>query len=546
MINFIATGEDGTARVRLHGLRMEGTTLTRPEPGTNPARGEPAPGAGGERLAKAGFALLCAVFAVGFFVFPTYPVYDSYYSLLWGKDLLGGRELVFDGFRYPTEHPLAIAVGAVLQLFGQYGDRLWVGLILASFLVLVVGVYRLGRIAATPLVGTIAAVLLLTRFDYPFLAARGYIDIPYMALVVWAGTLEATRPRRGVPVLVLLAFAGMLRPEAWFLAAMYWVWVAWRATWRERILFAALAAAGPVTWAAVDFLVTGNPLFSQQYTSGSAEDLGRQRPLSELPAAVPGFFEDLVKLPVLIAAGLGALAGVFMAPRRMLMPLVLLGAGLATFFAIGVAGASVIERYLAVPALALMVLAAVAVGGWTMLLPGRVRTAWMAAAVLIVVGGIVYTALNLSLTRFDNELRFRDQAHEDLEAVLDDPRVRAGLRCGPLTGPNHKIVPDSRWIAGLDDGSVLARAWIERIEKQAADAAAGRKDGEGDVIEAPAASDLRLARSADRGVAIVVTSRFAIYKHAWSDRNDDALIQVPPPGFERVKTTRFYAAYVRC
>ena len=109
------------------------------------------------------------------------------------------------GFRYPTEHPLAIAAGAILQLFGGVGDRLWVALILASFLVLVAGVYRLGRIAATPLVGAIAAALLLTRFDYPFLAARGYIDIPYMALVVWAAMLEATRPRRGVPVLLLLA-----------------------------------------------------------------------------------------------------------------------------------------------------------------------------------------------------------------------------------------------------------------------------------------------------------------------------------------------------
>ena len=57
------------------------------------------------------------------------------------------------------------------------------------------------------------------------------------------------------------------------------------------------------------------------------------------------------------------------------MPIVLLVAGLVTFVAIGVAGASVIERYLAVPALALMVLAAVAIAGWTMLLPGWVRTA---------------------------------------------------------------------------------------------------------------------------------------------------------------------------
>ena len=324
---------------------MEGTTLTRPRPGPSPARPLKSVWDRGDRLAKLAFALLCLGFAIGFFVFPTYPVYDSYYSLLWGRDLVHGDALVFDGFRYPTEHPLAIAAGAILQFFGGWADRLWVAMTLAAFLVLIAGVYRLGRIAATPLVGAVAAALLMTRFDYPFLAARGYIDIPYMALVVWA----ATRPRHKVFVLSLLALAGMLRPEAWFLAAMYWVWAVWHATWRQRLLYTALAAAGPAVWATVDFLVTGDPMFSLNYTAGSAEDLGRQRSLSELPAAIPTFFQNLVKLPVFVAAGAGLVLGVLISPRRMVMPFVLLAAGLATFVAIGVAGASVIERYLAVP-----------------------------------------------------------------------------------------------------------------------------------------------------------------------------------------------------
>ena len=270
----------------------------------------------------------------------------------------------------------------------------------------------------------------------------------------------------------------------------------------------------------VDYLVTGEPLFSLTYTTGSAEDLGRQRPLSELPSAIPGFFENLVKLPVFVAAGVGAVVGIVLSPRRMLMPLVLLGAGLVTFIAIGIAGASVIERYLAVPALALMVLAAVAIAGWTMLLPGWVRNVWMVGAIAIVVLGGAYTATHLNLSRFDNELRFRGQAHDDLTEVLNDPKVKAGLRCGPLTGPNHKIVPDARWIADLGDGEVRARAESFRDDR-----------------------DVPLPT---KGVAIVVTSRFAIFKHAWTDPADDARIQVPPAGFTRVKTTRFYAAYVRC
>ena len=61
-----------------------------------------------------------------------------------------------------------------------------------------------------------------------------------------------------------------------------------------------LGAAGPlracwprsarVLWAATDFVVTGDPLFSLHYTSTSAEELGRDLPLSELPSAMPEFF----------------------------------------------------------------------------------------------------------------------------------------------------------------------------------------------------------------------------------------------------------------
>jgi hypothetical protein len=376
---------------------------------------------------------------------------------------------------------------------------------LGSFLALVAGVYRLGRIAATPLVGAVAAALLLTRFDYAFLAARGYIDVWYMAMVVWAAVLEAAQPRRGTPVLLLLAAAGLLRPEAWVLAGLYWCWVAWKATWPERIRYAALAAIGPVVWVGLDALVTGDPLFSLHHTGGLAEDLGRSRPLSQLPAAVPGFFAELLKLPVLSASVLGLVLGVVMAPRRMTMPLLLLATGLFTFVLIGVAGA----------ALALMVFAAIALAGWTMLEPGRLRTGWMVAAIVAVLGGAGYTAAHLDFSYFTSELRFRGEAHHDLAGVLHRAPVQAALRCGPLSTPNHKIVPDSRWIADLGDKAVIARA------------------------------NRRAAHPAS-GVALVVTSRFAILQQAWTDPLDDPRIQLPPPGFRRVATSRFYAAYVRC
>ena len=58
------------------------------------------------------------------------------------------------------------------------------------------------------------------------------------------------------------------------------------ATWRRRAVYAALAAVGPLVWTLVDFVVTGDPLFSLLHTSGSAEDLGRQPPQQVLDLGV--------------------------------------------------------------------------------------------------------------------------------------------------------------------------------------------------------------------------------------------------------------------
>src|SRR6476646_6348245 len=179
-------------------------------------------------------ALLIVAVLVGTLVYPTYPNYDSYYSLLWGHEIVHGHLPHFEGFRLPTEHPLGIVAGVLLQPFGASADRVWIGLIFATYLALVAGVYRIGRIAFTPLVGVVAGLLVLSRFDFAFLAARGYIDVPYLALVVWAVALEAARPRRGAVVFALLALAGLLRPEAWLLTGLYFLWMAWDATWPER------------------------------------------------------------------------------------------------------------------------------------------------------------------------------------------------------------------------------------------------------------------------------------------------------------------------
>ena len=64
--------------------------------------------AGVEGWARIAFVALCVATAIGTLVYPTYPNYDSYYSLLWAREVVHGTLPNFEGFRMPTEHPLAI------------------------------------------------------------------------------------------------------------------------------------------------------------------------------------------------------------------------------------------------------------------------------------------------------------------------------------------------------------------------------------------------------------------------------------------------------
>ena len=50
-------------------------------------------------------------------------------------------------------------------------------------------------------------------------------------MVIWAAVLEFERPRRGGVVWLLLFAASLMRPEAWLLMGIYWLWMFGPATW---------------------------------------------------------------------------------------------------------------------------------------------------------------------------------------------------------------------------------------------------------------------------------------------------------------------------
>jgi hypothetical protein len=515
---------------------MQSATLTRRRPGPIwPGRLRALPPA---TWAKLAFAVLCVVALFGYFAFPTYPTYDSFYALLWGRDLLHLHLPDFRVYRGPTEHPLAIAFGVLCSLFGQGGARLMVLGSIASFVALVAGVYRLGRLCFGPVVGMFAALLMLSRFYDENLAAQGYLDISYVALIVWAVALEVEKPRRGTIVFLMLAAAGLLRPDAWALSGVYWLWCAWPRALASgeapaidnsrRLLYLGLALIAPVVWVCVDTVVTGNPLYSLQSTAGLAEELQRTQGLSSVIASAWTFGVRIDKLPVILGVLLGVPLAVWLAPRRVLTPLVALVVLVGVFVAEGAVGASVIDRYMMGAASVGLIFCAVAIGGWSMLERGsKLRRVWMAGAAALVLYGGFSAATTLSLSSLRTTLAYHEDFHKGLALALADPVVKAELkRCPLLSLPDNKLIPDARWI--LD--SVGQHNIVARSEARA-DADRG----------SPA-----LENRIRSGSVAVYPLGSAVFFEAIVDVGDDPLDQIPLAGFKRIFTSRYYAIYGNC
>jgi hypothetical protein len=478
--------------------------------------------------ARIGFALLCIGALLGYFAFPTYPTYDSFYALLWGRDLLHLHLPDFGVYRAPTEHPLAIAFGVFASLFGQGGARLVVLGSVVSFVALVAGSYRLGRLCFGPVVGWAAALLVLSRFYVENLAAQGYLDITYVALIVWAVALEVERPRRGTPVFLLLAAAGLLRPDAWVLSGAYWLWCCWRAENRTRLVYLALALSAPVLWAAMDGIVTGNPLYSLTSTAGKAEELERTQGLQSVVVSVWTYGERIDKLPVVLGGLIGLPLAIWMAPRRVRVPLAALVLMLGVYVAEGAVGASVVDRYLLGAATMLLPFCAVTIGGWAMLRAGSaLRRVWLGGAAALVLFGAAQAASTVSLSSLRTTLEYHEDFHKGLAATLASPAVRAQLRrCPLLSLPNNKLIPDARWI--LD--TVGQHDIVARSEARA-DVGKGAHE---------------LENRIRAGSVAVYPLGSAGFIEAIVDVGDDPRDQVPLKGFRRVYTSRYYAVYANC
>src|ERR1700742_1709792 len=206
------------------------------------------------------------------------PGYDGSYAVLWGAQAASGDLPDYIAPFAPTPHPLANLVAMPLSLLGGAGLGAYVLIVVLSFAALTWFAYLLGARLFSPAVGALFALIVFTRPTLVNEALQGLVDIPFLTLVLAAGAVEAGERRRPCLVLVLLGAAGLLRPEAWPLAALYVLWT-WRRDAGERALKVVLAAAPPVIWALSDLIITGDPLYSLHGTRELAAALERPRGL---------------------------------------------------------------------------------------------------------------------------------------------------------------------------------------------------------------------------------------------------------------------------
>jgi len=365
--------------------------------------------------------------------------YDTEYALLWGHDLVHGRTPDYGVVFAPTPHPLATLVGAIGSVFGVgFGEGLFEVLAFLALGVLGWVVFALGRAWFGAAAGVVAALVVLTREPVLSYGVRAYVDIPYMCLLLGALLVETRRARAGTPVLVLIALAGLLRPEAWLFAVLY-AWWLWRGGALSP-LHVALVLGAPVLWALSDLAITGDPLHSLTGTRDNAAELGRVTGLQHVPATLPRRLGEILREPVLVgAAGGGVLALWLLRPR----PLLGAAAGLAAvgaFCVLAAAGLSILTRYLLLPATILALFCGAGVAGWTRLPrdhPWRVR--WMAFGGFVVALGLVFVPSQVDRVR-DTRAALITQTHI-LDELHDLATTRLPAASCPVTVPNRRAVP---------------------------------------------------------------------------------------------------------
>jgi hypothetical protein len=440
----------------------------------------------------AGAVVLWLIAGVGF------ANYDTLYALAWGGQFARGETPQYGVPIAPTPHPLVEALGVLLSPLSPHlieGVTVALGFLALSACGWVV--YRLGSLWFGRAAGALAALLLVTRVPVLSYGVRAYVDIPYLLLVLCALLVETRRHREGIdgipdrpagaPVLVLLALAGLLRPEAWVFSGLYWIylmrltprnacaWVCARTrtrskpsgdkpsqpevepsastlpaqdsaanrqfTRRQIVGLTLLAAAAPLVWVISDWLITGHPLWSLTNTRHTATTLDRITGIANVPQYIPRRIGEILSPAVLVGAALGGVLSLWLLPRRARLGAVVGVVAVVVFAAFATAGLPINTRYAFLASAILCVFCGAGAFGWTRLPREDPRRRWwIAGGVLVLLALLVSIPSQYhSAHRELRKLAKQESIQNDLLALVSSGAITR--RCEPVGVPNHAPIP---------------------------------------------------------------------------------------------------------
>ena len=509
-------------------------------------------------------AFIAVISAVLLAIFPTgFPNYDTIYYLLWGREIAEGLSPDYGAPLAPTPHPLYDLLGAIVSPLGDGAITVAVVIAYISLGLLAWLVYRLGADWFDRPIGAIAAFLVMTSAPVLSNGLRAYIDIPYMVLCLAALLIETRKPKAGWPVLILLALAGLLRPEAWLFAGFYFLWLALdfhlapkdgpddsepdsragvtlgrlRIQLRESgidrnlILLACLTAAGPVIWVLFDLITTSNPLYSFTGTRETVETLERDTGPLDVIIYGPRRLGEVMQWPGMVGAFFGVVLTMWAMPKRAAIGVISAVLALIAFAIMGAAGLAIIPRYTMLAAAILFIFTGAAVLGWRLLEPGhKLRRIWQVAAALTVALWLIWLPNQYDLLKtVDEDLSDQALVERDLEALVDEgafdrpsdigtPEGETLIEpiesCLPISVPNHRAVPRLAF-------------WLDIRPS--------------DVVSIAAADD-----QPRTGFFLAPASKFTVENFILDPGEPGRAVTEPPPGFEEIARNRSWVLYTTC
>ena len=339
---------------------------------------------------------------------------DAYSYLVWARDAVRHGTTHHSRFDYTVPKPLELGVavlgqlvGAPLAVFGWFTVLGQLGAIAAA-----AGLaYHLAGRRAALVAGLLALALPVLWRGGP----AGDSNVPYAALVVGAAAcLPASYASAA-----LLGLAGLLRPEAWGLAAIAAL-LGWRhAEPFERLAALASVIVPPVIWLGLDRILTGDTLWSQHVLDRyDARFHPPHIAFGDLASTLADRVDPTLGWPLLVLALSGLVVSI---PRRPLEPAAAFAFALIALLIVQVGRGAVTNDDLGRMLTVLGLLGAAGGAALLAALPGRVVLPLAVVLCLAVVASPLRSA-------------FRGSDRQAEAAGKLEHRIGPALRARPPTG----------------------------------------------------------------------------------------------------------------